>query len=109
MGFAGLALLCTAPAAALNLNEAMASLEALKARGELGEMPNGYLGVVRDGGQAAEIAHLVNQARRAEYKKLAQQNGITESQVQTMAGQRNISRARSGYFVQQNGQWVRKP
>lgn len=37
--------------------------------------PTGYLGVVRDGGQAGEIARLVNQARMAEYKKLAQQNG----------------------------------
>ena len=44
------------PAVALNLNEAMSALGDAKASGQLGEMPNGYLGVVSAGGQAAEIA-----------------------------------------------------
>ena len=54
------------PAVALNLNEAMSALGDAKASGQLGEMPNGYLGVVSNGGQAAQIAQLINQARRAE-------------------------------------------
>ena len=69
---AGLLLLLSLslPAAALNLNEAMSALGDAKASGQLGEMPNGYLGVVKGGGQASEIARLINQARRTEYQKL---------------------------------------
>ncbi|MGY8830780.1 MAG: YdbL family protein, partial [Pseudomonadales bacterium] len=37
------------PAVALNLNEAMSALSDAKASGQLGEMPNGYLGVVSNG------------------------------------------------------------
>ena len=58
------------PAAALNLNEAMSALGDVKASGQLGEMPNGYLGVVSAGGQAAEIA-----------KQNAQTNGILSGRL----------------------------
>ena len=63
------------PAAALTLNDAMSALGEAKASGQLGEMPNGYLGVVEDNGQAAEIARLINQARRAEYQRQADHGG----------------------------------
>lgn len=48
------------PALAMSLNEAMGALSGAKARGQLGEMPNGYLGVVSPGDQAEEIARLIN-------------------------------------------------
>ena len=108
--FAGLMLLLclSLPAHALSLNEAMSALGSAKASGQLGEMPNGYLGVVSAGGQADEIAKLINQARRAEYQKLAQQNGIQLSDVETIAGQKAIDKTPAGQYVQQQGQWRRK-
>ncbi|HAQ74649.1 MAG TPA: DUF1318 domain-containing protein, partial [Pseudomonas sp.] len=42
------------PAAAMSLNEAMSALGQAKASGQLGEKPDGYLGVVQSSGQAEE-------------------------------------------------------
>ncbi|MHA6494009.1 YdbL family probable chaperone protein [Pseudomonas borbori] len=96
------------PAAALTLNEAMAALGDAKASGHVGEMPNGYLGVVNASGQSAEIAHLINQARRAEYQKLAQQNGIKLSDVEAIAGQKALDKTPAGQYIQLQGEWRRK-
>ena len=60
-----LALCLALPAAAMTLNEAMSALGQAKASGQLGEKPDGYLGVVQSGGQAEEIASQINQARRS--------------------------------------------
>ncbi|UUD65043.1 YdbL family protein [Pseudomonas seleniipraecipitans] len=108
--FAGLLLLLSLslPAYALSLNEAMSALGDAKSSGQLGEQPNGYLGVVKPGGQADEIAKLINAARRAEYQKLAQQNGIQLTDVETIAGQKAIDKTPSGQYIQQQGQWRRK-
>jgi uncharacterized protein YdbL (DUF1318 family) len=108
--FAGLLLLLSLslPAAALNLNEAMSALGDAKVSGQLGEMPNGYLGVVKGGGQASEIARLINQARRAEYQKLANENGIKLSDVETIAGQKALDKTPPGQYIQVQGQWQRK-
>ncbi|MCU1716859.1 YdbL family protein [Pseudomonas sp. 5P_3.1_Bac2] len=107
---AGLLLLASLslPAAALNLNQAMSALSDAKASGQVGEMPNGYLGVVTPGGQASEIAKLINAARRAEYQKLAGQNGIQLSDVESIAGQKAIDKTPAGQYIQQQGQWQRK-
>ena len=96
------------PAAALTLNEAMAALGDAKASGQLGEMPNGYLGVVKDAGQATEIAAQINQARRAEYQRLAQQNGIKLADVEAIAGQKALDKTPAGQYIQYQGQWRRK-
>jgi uncharacterized protein YdbL (DUF1318 family) len=108
--FAGLLLLLSLslPAAALNLNQAMSALGDAKASGQLGEMPNGYLGVVKDSDQAKEVARLINQARRAEYQKLANANGIALSDVEAIAGQKAIEKTLPGQYIQLQGQWRRK-
>lgn len=104
-----LAALClTLPAAAMSLNEAMAALGQAKASGQLGEKPDGYLGVVQGGGQAEEIASQINQARRAEYHRLAQKNGISVSDVEAIAGKKAIEKTPSGQVIQLNGTWVKK-
>lgn len=107
---AGLLLLLSLslPAVALNLNEAMSALGDAKASGQLGEMPNGYLGVVRGGTQVAEVAKLINQARRAEYEKLASQNGIKLSDVEAIAGKKAIEKTPPGQLIQLEGKWVLK-
>ncbi|MGQ7956665.1 YdbL family protein [Pseudomonas sp. SP16.1] len=103
-----LALCLSLPAYALNLNQAMSALGAAKASGQLGEQPNGYLGVVKPGGQAEEIARLINQARRAEYQKVAKDNGIGLADVEAIAGKKAIDRTPQGQFIQLNGQWLKK-
>ncbi len=96
------------PALAMNLNEAMSALGDAKISGQLGEMPNGYLGVVKPGADVDEIARLINQARRAEYQKLATQNGIQLSDVEAIAGKKTIERTPAGQFIQWQDQWRRK-
>jgi hypothetical protein len=103
-----LALTLSLPAWAMNLNEAMSALGGAKADGQLGEQPNGYLGVVKPGGDADEIARLINQARRGEYQRLAQENGIQLSDVEAIAGQKAIEKTPPGQFIQLNGQWLKK-
>ncbi|VXC75602.1 conserved exported hypothetical protein [Pseudomonas sp. 8Z] len=103
-----LALTLSLPAYALNLNQAMSALSDAKASGQLGEQPNGYLGVVKPGGQAEEIARLINQARRGEYQKVAKDNGIALGDVEAIAGKKALERTPKGQFIQLNGQWVQK-
>ncbi|WP_019342570.1 YdbL family protein [Stutzerimonas stutzeri] len=101
--------LCLAlPAAAMTLNEAMSALGQAKASGQLGEKPDGYLGVVQSGGQAEEIASQINQARRAEYYRLAQKNGIGVADVEAIAGKKAIEKTPPGQIIQLNGTWVKK-
>ncbi|WP_028238542.1 YdbL family protein [Stutzerimonas azotifigens] len=103
-----LALCLSLPAAAMTLNEAMSALGSAKASGQLGEKPDGYLGVVRSSAQAEEIAAQINQARRAEYHRVAQKNGVSVDDVEAIAGKKAIDKTPAGQFVQIDGQWVRK-
>ena len=103
-----LALLLALPAAAMTLNEAMSALPAAKSAGQLGEQPNGYLGVVSNGGDVAEIARQINAARKAEYQKVARDNGVALSDVELIAGQKAIDRTPRGQYIQVNGQWTKK-
>ncbi|MGP0174950.1 YdbL family protein [Pseudomonas sp. NCHU5208] len=103
-----LALTLSLPAYAMSLNQAMSALSEAKTSGQLGEQPNGYLGVVRPGGQAEEIARLINQARRAEYQKVAKDNGVSLSDVEAIAGKKAIDRTPPGQYIQLNGQWLQK-
>ena len=72
------------------------------------QQADGYLGVVKNGGEAADIAAQINAARRAEYQKVASQSGATLKDVEALAGKKAIDRTPSGQYVQVNGQWVRK-
>ncbi|AQZ94337.1 YdbL family protein [Halopseudomonas phragmitis] len=103
-----LALLLSSPVWAMSLNDAMGALPAAKAAGQLGEQPDGYLGVVTPGGNAAEIARQINQARRAEYQKLANDNGIQLRDVESMAGKKAIERTPAGQYIMLNGVWMKK-
>lgn len=100
-------LLIGTPALAISLQEAMAELDQAKEQGLVGEKPDGYLGVVKAQGNAQEIVRLINEARKKEYQRLADKNGISLSNVETMAGQKAIEKTRSGHFIYTNG-WVRK-
>lgn len=94
--------------AAMDLNSAMSNLSQAKSTGLLGEQPNGYLGVVQAEGSAAEIARLINEARRAEYQRLAKDNSIQLSDVETMAGKKALEKTPAGQYIQLNGKWLKK-
>ncbi|QLF92603.1 YdbL family protein [Pseudomonas sp. ABC1] len=103
-----LTLCLSLPAAAMNLNQAMSALGDAKASGLVGEKPDGYLGVVRSSGDAESIASQINQARRAEYQRVAQKNGVAIKDVEVIAGKKAIEKTPSGQFIQLDGNWVKK-
>lgn len=96
------------PLSAMELGDAMSALGAAKQGGQVGEQPDGYLGVVAAGGQGAEIARLINQARRTEYQRLAKDNGLQLGDVEALAGQKALEKTPTGQYIQVNGKWVRK-
>lgn len=103
-----LLLILSLPAVALTLNEAMSSLSQAKVDGLVGEMTNGYLGVVKAQGNATEIAKLINDARKKEYQALANKNGINLQDVEAMAGQKAQEKTPVGQYINIGGQWQKK-
>ncbi|MDX5406933.1 MAG: YdbL family protein [Chromatiaceae bacterium] len=97
------------PVLAMTLQQAMAALDTAKAQGLVGEKGDGYLGVVQPGAEASDIVKLINDARRAGYSRLAQQNNIAVADVEAMAGKKTIELTLSGNFILLNGNWVKKP
>jgi uncharacterized protein YdbL (DUF1318 family) len=108
VGLTALLLLLSQPLLAMDLQQAMTVLPAAKAQGLVGEQPDGYLGVVKAGGDTAAVVQLINNARRNEYQKLATANGIQLADVEVMAGQKALDKTQSGHFVLRDGQWVKK-
>lgn len=110
VAFCAAVLLLAQPVQAQNitLQQAMSELSAMKQQGYIGEKQNGYLGVVNQRNNAATVASLINDARRAEYTRIADQNSIAVSDVEAMAGKRAIERTPAGQYIQLDGQWVVK-
>lgn len=103
-----LGLAMTAPAAAL-FQQRPAAYAAARAAGQVGEKPDGYLGVV--GNQPKEIEALVeeiNIKRRANYTAKAQEKGVTIIQYAEAQGCELIARTAPGekYMTPgPNGTW----
>lgn len=107
-------LLALVAAAALALPAADASANALdeaKARGELGERYDGYLGVVKGGDAVKALAADINQKRQAHYARIAIQEGTRVEAVAAIAGARLVESAPSGQYVQPSAgaAWKRVP
>lgn len=100
-----------AAALAVALPAAALDLDAAKARGLLGERPDGYVEVV-DAGAPVDVRALaqdVNAKRRVAYAKVASQNGAPVADVARIAGKKLIDNAPSGTYVKIDGKWVKKP
>lgn len=96
------------PVLAMNLQQAMAALGPAKSQGLVGEQANGYLGIVQNSSETADIVKLINDARRAEYTRLAQQNNIAVADVEALAGKKALERTSSGHLILLDGNWVKK-
>jgi uncharacterized protein len=105
---AGLLLALSLPVMAMNLQQAMAALSETKSQGLVGEQPNGYLGVVQSTERSEAVVKLINDARRAEYTRLARQNDIAVADVEAIAGQKALEKTALGQFILIDGNWVRK-
>lgn len=87
---------------ALSLNEA-------KQQGLVGEMPNGYLGIVVNSPEAKSLVTSVNEKRKSIYMNLARKNKITIQQVTALAGKKSLAKTKSGHLIKNSaGKWVKK-
>ncbi|WP_085246969.1 YdbL family protein [Gilliamella mensalis] len=93
---------------ALNLEQAIDSLSQAKAQGIVGEQADGYLGVVKNEGNATEIAQLINQARKAQYQKVSAESNVPLSEVEKKAGSKAQEKTPVGQYIKQQGQWLKK-
>ena len=85
------------------------SLSDAKQQGLVGEMPNGYLGVVVNSTEAKSLIAGVNQKRKSIYMNLARKNKITMKQVTALAGKKALAKTQSGHLTKTAaGQWVKK-
>ncbi len=99
----GLSLVAAQPAAAQSLDQA-------KAAGQVGERPDGLVGVVADAPPAVRaLVDQINARRLEEYRAIAGRNGTNVTAVQAIAGQKLTAQAPAGSFVMDaSGKWVRK-
>ena len=109
LSFCGLIFAVSLPLMAMDLQQAMSNLGAAKTQGLVGEQPDGYLGVVTKSSNADEIVKLINDARRAEYQRLAKDNNIALPDIEAIAGQKAMEKTQSGQYIQVNKKWMKKP
>lgn len=91
------------PAAAADLGQA-------KAAGQVGELMNGYLGLV-DGNAPGDVKAMVNSInaqRLAEYRRIAAKNGVPAEEVARLTAQKVINQTAPGQFVQTPSGWQRR-
>lgn len=105
---AGMLLALSLPVLAMNLQQAMAALSQAKAQGMVGEQPNGYLGVIQSNADSEAVVKLINDARRAEYSRMAKQNNIAVADIEAIAGQKAIEKTANGHFILIDGKWIQK-
>ena len=87
------------------------TLHDAKSRGLLGEMPDGYLGVVNPPASPdiQTLINTINQKRKSKYQEIAKRNGTKLSAVEVLAGKTAIKRTKPGHFVRlPSGQWTKK-
>ncbi len=85
------------------------SLDQAKQQGLVGEMANGYLGVVISSPEVNSLIKSVNDKRKSLYLNLARKNNLTMKQVTALAGEKAIARTRSGHLIKMaSGGWIKK-
>lgn len=96
------AMLLAAPAFAGSLQDA-------RARGLVGETLTGYVAVVQESAEALAVANEVNAQRRAEYARIAAENGQTAEIVGQLASEQIINNLPPGsYYKGADGMWKRR-
>lgn len=80
-----------------------------RTRGRVGETFYGYLVALKTDAETEKLVTEINAARKASYQQLAKQNNVSVDDIAKLAGQKLVSRAKSGEYVQGiNGKWLQK-
>jgi len=85
------------------------TLQDAKSQGLVGEMPDGYLGAIKNNAHVTSLVTTVNKKRKDLYISLARKNKITLSQVSSLAGKKAIQKTSIGNYIKNDkGQWIKK-
>ena len=90
---------------------AKAAVDAAKARGEVGEQSDGYLGLVKGSADAALTAAVaeINAGRAAAYRDIASKTNVTPEAAGIATARQLIARAPAGQsYRDDQGKWVKK-
>ncbi len=82
-----------------------------KAKGLAGEQSNGYVGIATPAPSQDLITLVaeVNKKRRQIYTQLANNQGVSLTNIEQIAGERNIKKTPTGQFIKEaSGSWRRK-
>ena len=79
-----------------------------KSQGLVGETETGYLAAVTPSSEVNTLVNNINTQRKAEYERIAKQNGIALGDVEKLAAQKAISKTPSGEYVKVGGKWQKK-
>ena len=86
------------------------ALDAARQAGQVGERPDGTVGIVSAASpDIANAVAAINAQRLATYKNIAQRTGTSLDAVEAQAGQKLVGATPPGQFVMDaSGQWKRK-
>lgn len=84
-------------------------LASARAQGLVGETGTGYIAAVTPSGDANAVVADINAARKAEYERIARENGQSVAVVGKVAAERIIGGLPSGSFYKgADGAWKKK-
>ena len=84
-------------------------LETARTSGLAGEVDNGLLAIPPNASTGAkELINSINNARRAEYARIAAQNNLSLEAVGSMMSQKIFTKLPAGTWVQVQGTWKKK-
>ena len=87
------------------------TLQEAKNDGVVGELRNGYVGLVVESAPADVVALVreINNQRRELYQQIARENGISIEQVAALAFEKAVQATPAGQYLQNaSSAWVRK-
>lgn len=81
----------------------------LKDQGAIGEQPDGYLGVIKPGGDAQSVVDAENADRKAEYSTRAKSQGQSVEVLARVLGEARIRQEKDGRMIRkESGGWSKK-
>ncbi|WP_252369759.1 YdbL family protein [Escherichia coli] len=89
-------------AMALTLNDA-------RTQGRVGETYNGYLVALKADTETQMLVKRINESRNKSYQQLAMKNNLPVAEVEKLAGQKLVAKAKLGEYIRGiNGMWLQK-
>ena len=87
-----------------------ANLSSAKSAGFIGELSNGYIGIVKAAPDDVKaLVKDVNSKRKARYSQIAKSKKISLGDVEKIAGKKAIEKTKSGNYIKRAGKgWSKK-